>query len=59
MKGNSEKEVTYVGDGVDVSSSQAEVTDDLKAPVVGSQVEGSSAILGEERRKEESTPGDT
>ncbi len=37
--------MTYVCDGVNVSSSQAEVSDNLKAPVVGSQVEGGSAIL--------------
>lgn len=41
--------MTYIGDGVNVRSMQAEVTDHLKAPVVSSQVEWSSAILDKHR----------
>lgn len=40
--------MTHAGDDIDVSASQAEVTDNLKTPVVSSQVERSSAILDEE-----------
>lgn len=38
-------EVPYVGDSVDVRSGQAEMADDLEAPVVRRQVERSSAGL--------------
>ncbi|TNN48698.1 hypothetical protein EYF80_041116 [Liparis tanakae] len=45
---------TYGGDGVDVGSGEAEVTDDLQAAVVRRQVEGSSAVLHEETRRDDS-----
>lgn len=42
--------VTYIGHGIDIGSSQAEMSDNLKAPVVSSQVEGSSAMLDKNRK---------
>lgn len=42
--------VTYVSHSIDVGSSQAEMSHDLEAPVVSSQVEGSSAMLDKERK---------
>lgn len=36
---------TYVSDGVNVCTGQAEVTDDLETSIVSRQVEGSPAIL--------------
>lgn len=47
---NTACEATYVGDGVDVGSGQAEVTNHLEAPVVGSQVQWSSAILDKKKK---------
>lgn len=44
------RQATYVCDGVDVGTGQAEMTDDLEAPVVSGQVERSSAMLHAERQ---------
>lgn len=42
--------VTYAGHCIDVGSSQAEMSDNLEAPVVSSQVKGSSAMLDKEKQ---------
>lgn len=43
--------MTHIGDGLGVGSSQTEVTNNLQAAVVRSQMQRSSAILAQRERE--------